>query len=603
MTSGRITQLVSGTAIGTVLLANLFLFLPLALFLGNDKEFSMPFNTILVSYISPVVALLAVIAIVSMLLPSKLFRIFIAVVAVLSILVWAQGNLFVWNYGLLNGSSIKWEENQFFGWLELLVWSFSIAFVVWKFRQVGEVVYGIAMTLALLQTGLFGFNYLSSTEQLQQGIDLEKETAAAQEIFRYSSKDNVIHIIADGFQADILSEILNTGDAGKQLSDAMSGFTVFPKHIGAFPYTHLSVPALLSGNVYRNHMPIDEFMKTMLGDKSIISLAKKNGYEVDVAIPRGALHNIYGNVGPDNLFPVDNGGQLKHDGIIRNDAARLFDLSLFRAVPHSLKWHVYNNQKWFAQSLNKDLMPSALQNFSHMAFLRESSNQLTVDRDASVYKLFHLMLSHNPMITTSDCRPSGLVLPTNRENVLSQARCGLKEIVHFLEQLKKSGIYESSTIVVMGDHGAWVQPSNVKGVLNGASGAQEVINPAITALATPFFAIKRPGDTGPVLFNDAPSAITDTAKTIASIVGFENDFSGSSVYDLSASESRDRHFMFYQYRKSEWTDNHLAPIEEFLVTGDATDSATWNSVNTYMSNGDVKPATAKSGLWTSLSLD
>jgi len=457
MTSGRITQLVSGTAIGSAFLANLFLFLPLTLFLGNEKEFSVSFGAILIPYIAPAITLMAIVAIISMLLPRKIFRAFVATIGVLSILVWLQGNLFVWSYGLLNGSAIDWSENRLLGWIELLIWLSAIFFAIWKSQQVGETIFGIAMTLALLQFTLFGFNAWNSKDQLKAGIDKEKEKIAAENIYRYSSTENIIHIVADGFQADVMHEILNTGETGQQLSETLSGFTVFNENLGAFPYTHMSVPAFLSSKVYRNQMPIDEYMRTSFGEDSIVNLAKENGYEVDIGVSRGVLMDVYNYANPDNIFPVDNGGALVHDNIVGNEAARLFDLSLFRAVPHDLKVHVYNDQKWMAQSFSQDVMPVALQNFAHMAFLRNSSKEMTADRETPVYKLFHLMLSHNPMVTTSDCRPAGNILPTARENVIPQARCGLNEIAIFLENLKRIGVYDSSTIVVMGDHGAWIR--------------------------------------------------------------------------------------------------------------------------------------------------
>lgn len=603
MTSVRVIQLVSGTVVATALLANLFLFLPLTLFLGNEKEFSVSFGAILLTYAAPAFSLLAIAALISMLLPKKAFGVFAVIIGVLSILVWAQGNLFVWSYGLLNGATIDWNEKRVHGWLELAIWLSAIILVVWKSEKCSEFVFGIATTLALLQMSLFGFNFWNSKEQLQAGIDIEREVTAAENIFKYSSSENIIHIVADGFQADVMDEILKSDDSDGGTSDVLSGFTIFSKNLGAFPYTHMSVPAFLSSNVYRNQMPIDKFMKTSLGEESIISLAKHNGYEVDMAVPRGALMDVYDHALPDNLFPVDNGGELKHDSIIRNDAARLFDLSLFRAVPHDLKLHVHNDQKWLVQSLNRDLLPSALQNFAHMAFLRKSSKRMTVDRDKPVYKLFHLMLSHNPMVTNRDCQPAKSILPTARENVIPQARCGLKEIVNYFDHLKKIGIYDSSTIIVMGDHGAWVQPKNMKGVLNKETGSHEVINPAVVALATPFFAVKRPGDVGAIKFNNAPSSITDFAKTIASIKNFDNEFNGTSVFDLSSDSVRERIFSFYQYRKSEWTDNYLGPMEEFRILGDIVDSASWKEVNTYSSDGLRQPTQDKSLLWVELSPD
>lgn len=602
MASVRVRQLLYGSTVTSVLVANFFLFLPLTLFIGNEKEFSVTFNSILRAYAGPAIAVVAIVALLSTLLPARMFRVLVAIIGIVSLLVWIQANMFVWDYGALNGSIIDWSNNRLFGWIELAVWLPCIAFVVWKVRQVGDFIVGMAITIGVLQFGLFGYSYLSSADEIQTGADLDGEKTAASKIYQYSSTENIVHIIADGFQADILNEILTNAESAENTSDALSGFTVFPKQLGAFPYTHMSVPAILSSNVYHNHMPIPDFMTASLGDASIISLAKENGYEVDMALPRGALMDIYNKALPDHVYPVDNRGQLDHENLVEKDAALLFDLSLFRSVPHFFKKLVYNDQKWMVQSMLPNLNSKALQNFWHMDFLNESVAQMTANRDTPVYKLFHLMLSHNPMVTRADCRSAGELLLTNRENVVSQARCGLQVIITFLDAMKQSGIYDSSTIIIMGDHGAWIQPTGAKAVRNEVDGTLEMINPSITALSTPFFAVKRPGDVGQVTFSDAPSAITDTAKTIASIKNFDNAFNGSSVFDLPSGH-RDRRFMYYRYRRSEWTDDYLAPIEEFRISGDAIDSGSWTPVNTYFPGDENRPAVAKSNLWQTVSAD
>ena len=116
--------------------------------------------------------MLAIFALVAILLPARASRVFTALLAVLSLLVWAQGNLFVWDYGLLDGSSIDWTENHTYGFFELTLWSLAIVVVIWKESQIGSTVVGIAMTLAVLQLGLFGYTRWSESSTLERGINL-----------------------------------------------------------------------------------------------------------------------------------------------------------------------------------------------------------------------------------------------------------------------------------------------------------------------------------------------------------------------------------------------------------------------------------------------
>ena len=163
----------------------------------------------------------------------------------------------------------------------------------------------------------------------------------------------------------------------------------------------MTVPALLSGKIYQNDRPISDFMTSALGDESIIGLAKKNGYQIDMALQRGALMDIYNHAEPHHMYPLNNNDRITVGALAKLDAKKLLDLSLFRATPHSIKKQIYNDQKWFIQSMGVATKLQNTQNFSHMEFLQESALKLTTSRQTPVYKLFHLMLSHNPMITTT----------------------------------------------------------------------------------------------------------------------------------------------------------------------------------------------------------
>jgi len=330
-----------------------------------------------------------------------------------------------------------------------------------------------------------------------------------------------------------------------------------------------------------------------------LSVAKESGYEIDMAIGRGAVMNIFTRAPHDNLHVLHKKSHVSVKELRKYDATKLFDLALFRATPHFLKKHIYNDQLWFTQSMLTDQSYKSLRNFSDNAFLKRSSTKMTVNRSKPVYKVFHLMMSHNPMVTDSNCRYAGKVLETNRTNVIYQAGCGLLELVNFFEGMKKAGIYDSSTIILMGDHGAWVPPQGMKGVDNPDGKTTNFIHPHVLALATPLLAIKPPGSTGPLKANNAPSWIVDTAATIADISGLEASFPGESVFNLDPELPRDRRFMYYNYSKSEWEANYLEPIDEFNVNGNPVESMSWKHINTYLPESRLMNPLKLSSIWQS----
>jgi len=214
---------------------------------------------------------------------------------------------------------------------------------------------------------------------------------------------------------------------------------------------------------------------------------------------------------------------------------------------------------------------------------------MSVDRDASVYKYVHLMLSHNPMVTTADCEYAG-VLPSIRDNIISQARCGLIEVVRLLEKMKELGIYNDATIVLQADHGVWVAPRGLELKAGAGDKNRFIVHPASVGEALPLMAVKLPHASGSIETSLVYSSITDTPATIASVMGLDSDFDGRSIFDLAPGEARERKHYIYEYLRSEWKADYLAPMQEYVVNGSAYNSATWRKTDKYLPKGVVEVA-------------
>ncbi len=599
--SGRGKQIIIGAALGVIFVAQLFLFIPFSLYIGNAVEFAVSFGSIFSVWLPLAVLVAGSITLAAILLPNSINTAYLSLIAMISILIWAQGNLLVWDYGLLDGRSINWGKYAARGWLEIVLWLAAPVAAVVAWRQLGQHLVRVAVALFLLQTAFFVHSLVKNDPNPTAHSENEN-THALGEVLRFSSQKNVVHIIADGFQSDIFSELTTEDESGRRLRDALVGFKFFREHMGVFPYTHMTIPAMLTGTIYHNDLRIKEYMKSSLGGKSILSVANDAGYEIDLAVPPGAVKNIYSNGRYTNLYSINSKDHVSASELEFSAAARLLDLTLFRVSPHFVKKRVYNDQLWLVQSLINEKDPLKLDFFSHTRFLERLHERMVADRPVPVYKLIHVMLSHRPMVTNEQCGYAGKVLPMVRESVKNQARCGLVEVVKLLESMKRLGIYDNATIILMGDHGAWVPPNGIKAKVNPDGKTADYINLSVLALSVPLLAIKRPGDNGPMTVSDTPTWIIDTAATIADVEGFEAEFAGESVFALNGSEPRERRFNFYEYNRSEWNDDYLSPIQEFIVNGKVVDSSSWHYMATHYPGGKSEKSKFKSSLWQTLQL-
>ena len=582
MIRGRELQAVKAIGLGAILASNIFLFVPFTLYVGNPDEFAVSFSTTLGPYLRPAIFLVAAFGLIGAFLTESAFRRYLILLAAIGLLLWVQGNILMWDYGLLDGRRVDWTQSTWRGWVDLGIWVGVILGAMFFRRRIGEPIIFMAIAVFCLQLTFSLFAGAQSRSTLLEKSKTKASVDALQEIYRFSSHKNVVHLILDGFQSDVFEEIINDGEDGGRFASALKGFVFFKEHMGVFPYTHMAVPAILSGEIYRNHIPADEFLKETIGGKTILNAAHNAGYEIDLAAPVYLL-GVYTKGSYTNAYLIPNDHHVTAREYEFSDSAKLFDLTLFRLTPHFLKRYVYNDQLWLVQSLLSDSKYMRLEFFAHNAFLRKWGENMSADRSAAVYKLFHLMLSHNPMVANENCDYAGRVLPTVRATVKIQAKCSLGEVVNLLERMKRLGIYDDAMIILQADHGAWARPAGLTG-----DGKPIVMTLTNIAMALPLMAIKPPGASGALQISTVPSSIIDTPATIASVLGLNEEFHGASVFDLRPDERRERRTYTYEYSRSEWTTEYLNPIQEFIVGGSVFDTATWRHGDQFLPNGIVK---------------
>src|ERR1043165_2761663 len=102
-------------------------FTPLSVLYANAMEFPIRAAEIIPQLAGiAVLAALCLTALV-LLLPEPKRRKGTVLLSILGLLVWAQGNLMVWSYGQLNGSTIDFSQNVARGLLDSAVWVLLLA--------------------------------------------------------------------------------------------------------------------------------------------------------------------------------------------------------------------------------------------------------------------------------------------------------------------------------------------------------------------------------------------------------------------------------------------------------------------------------------------
>jgi len=566
-----------------LIILNLFLFGPFTIYQGNINEIAVSFTTILQYYLIAALILFIVFVIIGIFLSDKLFKRYISILFIFGILIWLQGNILVWNYGLIGKSDIDWSKDTWRGWIDSSVWILLIVLAITFYKHIYKIARSTSIALISLQIFLLIFNSFKQPEVWKQKIQYSRPP---DEIFQFSSSQNIIHVILDELQSDVFQEIIEKDTS--YYYKVLDGFTFFRETAGSFPTTIMSIPAFISGQVYSPDIPIQNFIDSIYRGKTLPNVLYDNGFEVDLA----AEQSWYGNGKHTNWYyiPVPYGVSKTEYELV--NSARMMGLVIFRNSPHFLK-NPLSSQLLSLNILNLKETESyeALRHLSQKAFLQDLIDNMSIKRNKPLYKLIHLTTTHWPAVTDSNCEYAGKILPWTWKNIKIQAKCSFDHFIEFLEKLKSIGAYNSSLIIIHADHGYWKIPQSINQV--GLKNLDKQLEPDFpdeedfaekVCASSPFLAIKLPNSKGHFKISYAPAKITDVPATISTFLNLKETFNGKSIFELDSNEIRERKFYYY-YDLNRSGDKFFNRIDEYLIRGNTHDRTSWQFVSMHLPPG------------------
>lgn len=545
-----------------VLVANIFIVVPLTVYLGNLNEFSLTLLELLAISLVPAAVVYAVLLSVNIVLSRTVRTAYAGALSLLAVLCWVQATVVVRNYGPLNGSVVNWNSFGNADWTDGLMWLIGLgvgAAIIWRGKA--HVLFKLAVALLIIQVLSNAVDVGTNFGELA-GKQREAYNANPENIYEFSKTQNIIHILVDGFQSDVFADLLESPTLGPDYSKSFSGFVYYPETLGVFPYTQFAIPALLTGDVYKNEVTKNKFLDEAMSKKSILGVAREQGYEIDIAAPGAYLYGQYAKIPNDNIYRLDLMGRT-HPVIA--DILMVADISLFRLVPHNLKSAVYNDQQWFFQAMLSVDESFRYDFFQNTFFLSELIKNLSVTREEPVYKYIHVTNTHRPMVASFGCAYAGRTFRDARITLSLQSKCTLDTLATLMAKLKILGIYDSSLIIIHSDHGGWVPNRRQGPPIRLATGAMA---PSwLSSLASPLMSIKLPESSGPLSFSDAQVSLLDLPDTISDALAFGAYFGQSSMLSLPTDKDRIRSFYFYPWQTGEWDKTHTWKIQEYVIHG------------------------------------
>lgn len=483
-------------------------FTPSSLFLGNIDEFSLHYVKIVpILFCMALFLFIGIYFIAIWLIRERTLPFYIALIFGVTVGAYIQSNFLNAKLPILDGALIEWEKYRTENVISAAIWIFCIVAAFFgayfgkeKFEKfIKYISYFFSAVQLVSLVVLVVMNPLDS--EASYGFSKEGE-------FLVGSEENIVIFIIDTLEEDTLEEYL--ASEAYTADGTLDDFTLFDNAVSGGAPTVAAMPLFLTGSESDPEQPFDDYLKEAWEETRLYDDLHQNGYDVrlysdpvDISgFPEGTFDN-YASIG--NSWISDYAGF----------GSSLYQLVNYLLMPQFLKENFWLSTETILYNVhNTDYELNDI--YFHNDFVAAGETLQTGYEKA--YRLYHLNGLHPPYSMTEDFKR----VWANGVEDQTVLRGDMRIIYAYMNEMKRIGIYDKSTIIIAGDHG------------KHSDGNPET-NPAVL--------IKLPMETHELAYNSAPIHFRNIGPTLAST--FLEDYSayGPSVYDITDESDVERMHM------------------------------------------------------------
>lgn len=543
----------------------LFVSVPLDIFAHNRAEFVFVWGDFMPQCLLFAFAATMLLALLLFVLPHRAYRVASGMLIGIAFMLFLQGTFLNGSMSSLAGDNnagaqVVTGKNKVRIVFNSLLWAAVICgMAVAGFsddkkgiaRIISYVLLAVALITQLMSVTVLSFSdpgvYASAAKKEQKlgkyyALTDKNVTATARE-------SNIYYFVIDRFD-QVYAE--SAFARHPEWLDEYTGFTWFTDNISQYSNTFPAIAHMLTDRLYPAEKLRGEYFAECYGaDGNPLQQLSEAGYRIDLYTQAYYAYNYNGESIPQYVDNYTKGSYKAEKKL--ELFGRTLKMSLFRCLPKTLKLQLSGNID--SSTCNRCV------NFygEDGAPLHESLNRPFLSRvqstpfDEQGDKLFsfvHIDGCHAAPITASRTDVSESV----RESIDGSVRESLDVVDAFIRELKTRGLYERATIVITGDHGAWL---NREGKLRDG-------------VRTAMFVKPRFAGGGELRTSEAPVCHADVWPTIFKSEELGGTFSqNKSMFEYAEDEARTRLYINQTYLRGNLTEYY------YDVKGNAEDFANW----------------------------
>ena len=563
-----------------IVLFQVFVFFPISMWTQNQFNFDIYFldGLNIISYVAFIAIIFSLLLV--LLTPKAILNYLLPFLVLLSSLIFIQQNILVWDYGILDGNNLDFSTNHVRGFIDVGIWVIGGALFLFHRKFFTK-----NASLILAFSGIVSISVLLPT-LLTYDFNMNKNSVSIteDEKFTYSKEKNILLFVLDGYQSDLFWEII---DNEQEVKSKLSGFKFYPNTSSVFAKTYPSIPLLLTGQVYQKKQSISDF--------------------IDLAFNQSLLSKLIGLGWDVGLYPYVKSTIPLNESVLNNyinkttlidkigNYLQALDLSLFRLAPHIIKKDVFNNgnfilrnnliqyiedEKLFKSVDEKIIKLPKVHNHQGINFLENLKTHISSESSKSTFRFYHLIMPHSPFLLNRELEYGRY--KNSFESYQNYAYASLILVIRYLEELKKTGIYDNSAIIILADHGGGDYTRNKYDSKNRTFSPVSKIG-KVVASGKPLLLIKGFGDKGDLTLSYKAVSLIDIAPTVASFADIDiGKQSGIPINSIVDGQSRERKFYYYKF--TGWDSMYLQDFSVFNINGNVYNENSWKNIGTLTAN-------------------
>lgn len=436
----------------------LFFFGPFEIYGNNMSEFKFVLWDFWLLCGAMALILAGVVFGILMLLRGRAFNICFGLFFGLSLMFFLQGNYLSLGAGSLAGDGVGETISTTKSIVNIIIWILVVAgcvvamLLLDKFKDLIRQIATVGV-VALVGMTLISFLVISLTTDVYShektgymgDTDIDNEVLTVKNLDTLATDNNIVIFIVDRFDYTYYDKAMAECP---EIFDDLDGFTHFGDYITLYPRTYPGVPHIMTGVETDFSMSREEYFKTAYSSSPYLAELKELGFDINVY-----TDSFYGYENATHMrdFISNTSGNVSYEIINRSslswDMARV---SLYRYLPFLMRDTLGDiSTTTYDKYVNYDSPAALFRTDMKNVYTELTNGPFTFRKAKNGVSYIHIAGCHTPNKYGPDFNPA---TPEEKSDSNVGMKQSFKIISAYINEMKRLGVYEDSTIIILGDH-------------------------------------------------------------------------------------------------------------------------------------------------------